>query len=47
MDDTRRSLLKKAAYAAPVILTVLVRPAFANGTYEPEPLKPVVGGDDD
>jgi hypothetical protein len=28
--DTRRDFLKKAAYAAPVILTLKAVPAFAN-----------------
>ena len=33
--DSRRNFLKKAAYIAPLILTVKVRPSFATPTYQP------------
>jgi hypothetical protein len=34
--DTRRDFLKKAAYAAPVILTLKAVPAFANNGSGPK-----------
>jgi hypothetical protein len=38
--ETRREFIRKSLYAAPVILSVAVRPAFARSGYEP----PHVGG---
>ena len=38
-DPTRRGLLKKAAYAAPVILTLQATSALAKSGSEKEPLK--------
>lgn len=39
MDPSRRSFLKRAAYVAPVILSVAVRPAFACHGYRPPQVK--------
>ena len=39
-DPTRRGLLKKAAYAAPVILTLQATSALAKSGSEKEPKKP-------
>jgi hypothetical protein len=37
MDDTRREIIKKAVYVAPVILTLTASPAFAaNGSGKPK-----------
>ena len=38
-DPTRRGLLKKAAYAAPVILTLQAASALAKSGSEKEPLE--------
>jgi len=38
-DPTRRGLLKKAAYAAPVILTLQATSALAKSGSEKEPLE--------
>jgi hypothetical protein len=41
-DDSRRSFLKKAAYTAPLILTLKADPAFASyGSGKPVDEKPV------
>ena len=39
-DPTRRGLLKKAAYAAPVILTLQATSALAKSGSEKEPKEP-------
>jgi hypothetical protein len=39
-DPTRRGLLKKAAYAAPVILTLQATSALAKSGSEKEPNEP-------
>ena len=39
-DGTRRALLKKAAYAAPVVLTLQATSAVAKAGSEKEQLKP-------
>jgi len=39
-DPTRRGLLKKAAYAAPVILTLQATSALAKSGSEKEPTEP-------
>ena len=39
-DPTRRGLLKKAAYAAPAILTLQATSALAKSGSEKEPKKP-------
>jgi len=44
--EARRDFLKKAAYAAPVILTLKAVPAFAqNGSGKDEGRCPELGGD--